>query len=62
MCPISASGSNQPQEANLTVGQVLDARILRARQTLEALCIQKAKAETAGLLSCPQSLISDLAW
>lgn len=49
-------------EPELTVGKVLDARIKQARQHLENLVIQKAKAETAGLLEFPQSVINQLAW
>lgn len=57
-----ASSNQKDVEEELTVGKVLDARIKHAREHLEALVIQKAKADTAGLLEFPQSVINGLAW
>lgn len=50
------------QEPEQTVRMTLDVRIAQCRKHLEELCIQKAKAETAGLLDFPQSVINGLAW
>ena len=52
----------QDQEPEQTVRMTLDVRIAQCRKHLEELCIQKAKAETAGLLDFPQSVINGLAW
>lgn len=59
---VAQCSPRQNQAPEQTVRMTLDARIAATRRTLEELCIQKAKAETAGLLDFPQSVINGLAW
>lgn len=43
-----------------TVKQVLDEAIQKSRQRTEALCVNKAKLETLGLLEMPHSALEGL--
>lgn len=52
--------SQGPQKAPETVKQVLDRNIQESKQRTEALCINKAKLETLGLLDMPHAQLSNL--
>lgn len=51
---------SSPKKEPETVKQVLDQRILESKQRTEALCINKAKLETLGLLDMPYMQLSNL--
>ena len=55
-CCVAQAPKKEPE----TVKQVLDRNILESKQRTEALCINKAKLETLGLLDMPYTQLSNL--
>lgn len=51
---------SSPKKEPETVKQFLDRNILESKQRTEALCINKAKLETLGLLDMPYTQLSNL--